>query len=78
MAATIFAACPGMRGETVFKRRFKPENLTSTSAISDLELAESSLMLSLTVIMFEEVLEEVGDGSSELLFGAMAVGELMR
>ena len=74
-AEIIFAACPGIRGDTVLRRRFEPENFTSTSAIADLELAKSSFKLSL--MMFEEVLEEVGDGSSELALGAM-VGELMR
>lgn len=59
----IFRACPGILGETVFKRRCGPENLTSTSATADLELATSSLMLSL---MEEEAAEDVGDGSREL------------
>lgn len=58
-ADIIFKACPGIRWETVFKRTWGPENLTSTSAIGDFELATSSLMLSLT----EEVEELVGDGS---------------
>lgn len=61
-AEIIFTAWPGIRGDTVFNRRFGPENLTSTSAIADLEFATSSLMLSL----MDEEEDEVGDGSSEL------------
>lgn len=60
-ADMIFKTCPGILWETVFKRTCGPENLTSTSATRDLELATSSLILSL----MEEV-EEVGDGSREL------------
>lgn len=45
-ADIIFVTCPGNRGDTVFKRRLAPENLTSTSAMDDLELATSSLMVS--------------------------------
>jgi hypothetical protein len=59
----IFVACPGIRGDTVFKRRFGPENFTSTSAIEDLEFATSSLTLSL----MEEVDDEEGEGSSEVV-----------
>lgn len=67
-AETIFTAWPGIRGDTVFNRTFGPENLTSTSAIADLEFAMSSLMLSL----MDEEEEEVGDGSSEVAM----VGEM--
>lgn len=53
-AAIIFTACPGMGGDTVFKRTFEPENLTSTSAIADSELAKSSLALMSLLILMEE------------------------
>lgn len=59
-AAIIFTAWPGILGETVFRRTLGPENLTSTSAMADFELATGSLTLSM-----EEVLEEQGDGSTE-------------
>lgn len=56
-ADIILRACPGIGGETVFRRTCGPENLTSTSAITDLEFATSSLILSL----MEEEAEEVGE-----------------
>lgn len=59
-ADIIFTAWPGILGETVFRRTLGPENLTSTSAMADFELATGSLTLSM-----EEVLEEQGDGSTE-------------
>lgn len=60
----IFMACPGIRGDTVLiKRRFGPENFTSTSAMGDLEFAKSSLALSL---MEEVVEEDEGDSSREV------------
>ena len=59
----IFIAWPGIGGDTVFKRRFGPENFTSTSAIGDFEFATSSLILSL---ILEEVEEDEGDGSCEV------------
>lgn len=74
-AAIIFAACPGILGETVLRSTFEPENFTSTSATADFKLAESSLTLSLMTLE-EAVLEEVGDGSSTTEPAAMAVGEL--
>jgi len=61
-AEIIFTAWPGIWGDTVFNRTFGPENLTSTSAIADLEFATSSLMLSL----MEEEEDGDGDDSSEL------------
>ncbi|KAI3675979.1 hypothetical protein L1987_85575 [Smallanthus sonchifolius] len=42
----IFVAWPGNRRDTVFRRRLAPENFTSTSAMGDVELATSSLMVS--------------------------------
>lgn len=60
----IFVTWPGIRGDTVLRRRFAPENLTSTSAMADFEFAASSLrMFSLT----EELEEEVGDGEDSAL-----------
>lgn len=50
-----------MGGERVLRTTWGPENLTSTSAMADLELATSSLMLSL----MEDEAEDVGDGSRE-------------
>lgn len=60
----IFVTWPGILGETVLRTRFGPENLTSTSAMDDLEFAESSLRLS---IMEELEEEEVGDGVESVL-----------
>lgn len=54
----ILIAWPGMRPETVFNTRLGPENLTSTSARADFELATSSL----TVSLIDEVDELQGDG----------------
>lgn len=65
----IFTTCPGILGETVLRRRFGPENLTSTSATGDLELATSSLAESL-----REELEE--DGVGERSIGVDIVGDI--
>jgi hypothetical protein len=59
-AEMILVACPGIGGETVFKRRFGPENFTSTSAIGDLEFATSSLTRK-TLSLMEEVEDEEGE-----------------
>lgn len=62
----ILRACPGIGGDTVLRRTFGPENFTSTWATADLELAKSSLRLSilLLLLIWEEVVEEEGDGNS--------------
>lgn len=59
-AATILTAWPGMRCDTVLSSKFGPENLTSTSATADLEVATSSL----TTSFMEEVEELHGEGWS--------------
>lgn len=60
----IFVTWPGIRGDTVLRRRFAPENLTSTSATDDFEFAASSLR---TFSLTEELEEEVGDGEDSAL-----------
>lgn len=69
-AEIILADWPGIRGDTVFRRTFEPENLTSTSANVDFELATSSLTASLIEELAEEL--EGGVGSRGL---PMPVGE---
>lgn len=61
-AETILTTWPGMRCDTVLSSRFGPQNFTSTSATADLELATSSLTLSL----MEEVEELQGESSAGL------------
>lgn len=65
--AIIFVAWPSIRFEQVFRRRLPPINFTSTSAIADLELATSSLVLS------ELVKELAGEESSD---GGMNVANM--
>lgn len=56
-ADIILMAWPRIGSDTVFRSTCGLENLTSTSAIMDFELAKSSLILSL----MEEEAEEVGE-----------------
>lgn len=64
-AEMILSTWPGRRCDTVLSSRLEPENLTSTSARGDLEVATSSLTASL-MLMEEEVEELAGEGSTGL------------